>query len=225
MPESKSKYVQQDLLVTTGSSDAEDLLNPAELKTVLDMLAVIETVEELSMLECLTELQKRQVWAVTPESVKQQLWQIRTTGSKPPPIERSSQTLSDSPHCTGVVLEDETLDTADLDEDIDNLDELDEPLQSSSVSLTASSSALSSVASSTQPVLQVNDWIILKAHPQLNAAELKAIWQIVEIQGEFGKVTTDRLGSRIYPTNWMVLYPQPQNEPEYQEDEEDELEF
>ena len=226
MPESKSKYVHQDLLVTADSSEAEDLLDLSELNTVLEMLAVIETVEELSMLECLTESQKRQVWAVTPEPVKQKLWQIRTTGAKAP-LERSSQTISDSPHCNGVVLAPETQDQEDEadeeDEDLDRLDELDSELQVGQIRFAASPNLS---AGSNNPV-QVKDWVILKAHPKLNSAELKAIWQIVEVQGDYAKLITDKLGTRLYPISWMVLYPQPQSEPvqESLEDEADEIEF
>src|SRR5689334_20707416 len=44
---------------------SDELLDGSSLKTVLDMLEVIDCVEELDLLETLTVAQKKQVWALT----------------------------------------------------------------------------------------------------------------------------------------------------------------
>lgn len=62
------------------SEYSDVLLDESSLETILDMLAVMNSIEELLMLEALTEAQKRQVWSATPENIRSKLKQIREAG-------------------------------------------------------------------------------------------------------------------------------------------------
>ena len=55
----------------------DGLLDGSSLATVLDMLAVITSIEELMLLESLSDAQKRQVWSATPETIRNKLKRIR----------------------------------------------------------------------------------------------------------------------------------------------------
>jgi hypothetical protein len=74
---SESEYIQQELFSGLAVSPAEAPLDESSLATVLDMLAVIDSLEELALLETLTDAQKRQVWDATPEPIKLRLRQLR----------------------------------------------------------------------------------------------------------------------------------------------------
>lgn len=67
------------------------------------------------------------------------------------------------------------------------------------------------------PTVAVGDWIILQAKPRLTRAELMAIWEVVEVQGNYARILAEGLGTRIYPAAWMLLYPKPIDyaEPEF----------
>jgi hypothetical protein len=58
------------------------------------------------------------------------------------------------------------------------------------------------------PALNEGDWVVLKAMPQLAAAELVATWEVVAIQGEHARIESKKLGQRLYPMAWMVVYPE-----------------
>ncbi|NJO80392.1 MAG: hypothetical protein HC827_19025 [Cyanobacteria bacterium RM1_2_2] len=50
---------------------------------------------------------------------------------------------------------------------------------------------------------------MLQAKPQLAAAELMAIWEVLEVQGQFVRIIATKLGIRTYPIAWMMPYPKP----------------
>lgn len=149
--------------------DAE-LLDESSLKTVLDMLAVLTTVEELSLLETLTDAQKRQVWRATPEALRNELKQIRATIATDDTTPSSSWKQSENP---------------------ENYHESE------------------NFADSNQPRLKAGDWVVLQTHPKLTKAELIAIWEVIEVHGEYARVRTSHLGAHNYPIAWMILYPKP----------------
>lgn len=64
----------------SGNEPGDVLLDESSLETILDMLAVISSMEELMLLEALTDAQKRQVWSATPEEIRSKLKQIREAG-------------------------------------------------------------------------------------------------------------------------------------------------
>jgi len=63
-------------------------------------------------------------------------------------------------------------------------------------------------AAAPAPPLSVGDRIVLHAKPQLKAAELKAIWKVVQINGTNARISTPGMTDRSYPMQWMTLYPQ-----------------
>lgn len=67
------------------------------------------------------------------------------------------------------------------------------------------------------PTVAVGDWIILQAKPRLTRTELMAIWEVVEVQGNYARILAEGPGTRIYPAAWMLLYPKPIDyaEPEF----------
>jgi hypothetical protein len=71
------EYIQQALFFETEETAIEELLDASSLNTILDMLAVIESLEELNLLESLSEAQQRQVWQALPESVHAHLEQLQ----------------------------------------------------------------------------------------------------------------------------------------------------
>ena len=63
-------------------------------------------------------------------------------------------------------------------------------------------------AAAPAPPLSVGDRIVLHAKPQLKAAELKAIWKVVQINGTNARISTPGMTDHSYPMQWMTLYPQ-----------------
>lgn len=61
--------------------------------------------------------------------------------------------------------------------------------------------------SSVSASLNVGNWVVLNARPQLSASELMAVWEILEIQDEHARIFVKTLGTRTYPLTWMVIYP------------------
>jgi hypothetical protein len=188
----------------------EDLLDAASLHTVLTMLDVIDSLEELALLETLTPAQKRQVWDATPEATRIRLKQLRASAVQPDdaPVKRSSTDSGHESHLNLVnsseLAQDDWLDPTDEPTiDLNSLEEIDltvhEPLNLSA-----------------QPTVAVGDWIVLQAKPKLTRAELMAIWEVIEVRGNYARIKAEGLSTRVYPTAWMVIYPQPiEIEPEF----------
>lgn len=165
---------ESHLTVSTVQSDedegADALLDESSLETILDMLAVITSIEELMLLETLTAAQKRQVWSATPEVIKNKLKQIREAGFS---------TAEASPPETWQNLDPQNL----------------EPNQSNS----------------NQPVLAVGNQVVLLAKAQLTAAELIAIWDVIEVHEGYARIRAKNL-VRTYPIDWMVAYAKPSSD-------------
>jgi hypothetical protein len=49
---------------------------------------------------------------------------------------------------------------------------------------------------------------VLHAKPQMKAAELIAIWKVVQINGTNACISAPGMTNRTYPMQWMALYPQ-----------------
>lgn len=81
---------------TFNHSETAEPLDASSLATILDMLAVIASIEELMLLESLTEVQKRQVWSATPEAVRHRLKQIRETNTAVPSASPTWENLNPS---------------------------------------------------------------------------------------------------------------------------------
>jgi hypothetical protein len=186
------------------------------------MLEVIDSLEELELLETLTPTQKRQVWQATSPETRVRLKQIRAghdsgdtaqfSQLSQPPVQQPSRSqpwvnlpepvqplfgvthlvdgtaLSSEPN--RAIEETAALDLVDQQEEIDLM--LQEPLNLDA-----------------QPTVGVGDWVILQAKPQLARAELMAIWEVVELQGNYARILAQGLGNRMYPTTWMLPYPKP----------------
>ncbi len=60
-----------------------------------------------------------------------------------------------------------------------------------------------------QPTVQIGDWVLLQAQPKLSKAEMLAIWEVIEVQGNYARITTRALGSRLYPMSGLAIYPKP----------------
>jgi hypothetical protein len=58
----------------------------------------------------------------------------------------------------------------------------------------------------TEPNLAIGDRVVLKAKPHLTTAELLAIFEVVAVQEEWVKVRADRVGTRRYVVEWVLLY-------------------
>jgi hypothetical protein len=163
------------------------LLDASSLNTVLAMLEVIDSAEELALLETLTPEQKRQVWDATPEPIRERLKQLRNqpelSGASEPQFAAPSlpEAIPDGASEAESVEQEETL--VEL--------ELSEPLDFVSLKLAA------------------GDWVVLQARPHLTAAELMAIWEVLEVQGQSARIIASKLGSRTYPIAWMLPYPKP----------------
>lgn len=173
----------------------EDLLDDSSLSTVLDMLAVIDSVEELALLETLTDAQKRQVWAATPEVVKIRLKQMRAAASEHrSSVQSSIQSAAGSPEA-GLEIEPEDENNLNAEwQELEAVPALSTPQPLTGVSLP-------------EPTPAIGDWIVLKAKPKLTAAELIAIWEVTNLEGDYAQVKTEKLGTRLYPTRWMIIYP------------------
>ncbi|NJO41038.1 MAG: hypothetical protein HC769_10510 [Cyanobacteria bacterium CRU_2_1] len=160
--------------------DAE-LLDESSLNTVLAMLEAIDSVEELTLLEDLTDAQKRQVWDVTPEAIKIKLKQIRA----------SATTETTDPAYLA------NWDTSEAEATVHNPSSLDSFLKQTDR------------PSPDQPIPTVGDWVVLIAKPKLTAAELIAIWEVIEIHEYYARIKAKGIGNRNYPIAWMVIYPKP----------------
>lgn len=197
-------YIQANVALDVAPAMA--LLDASSLNTVLAMLEVIDSVEDLALLETLTPEQKRQVWDATPEPTRERLKQLR---SQTEPQDGLSE-----PEFTAQLLS-----IAEEESDEAELLELEEP----SIELELSES-LGAESIDAQPLelvpqvkLAIGDWIVLQAKPQLSAAELTAIWEVLEVQGQAARIIASKLGIRTYPVAWMMLYPKPigYTEPEF----------
>lgn len=240
MPE--SDFTPEDSFDETNRDRVTDeLLNASELQTVLDMLAVMETAEELSQLQALTEAQKRQVWEATPETLKQKLWQLRNSPAPDAAVSIAAENLQSSEPELEIdesEVESQTDAEAELEDEIEDLgQELD--LTEASYALMqpelggVQSSELSNELSQTpavqpsepfyadRPMLRVGDRVVLKPHPKLSAAELKAVWQMERIQGSDGAVSEPTLGTRSYPLAWMIVYARTQLEQSMEDSSDD----
>lgn len=207
-----------------AASTMQALLDASSLSTVLSMLEVIDSVEELALLETLTPAQKRQVWDETPEATRIRLKQLRAVAasdtSDTATLSASEQGSSSdaSIGSLGASLT-PLLDPSDLPDsiqddwltqseetaaiDLESLEEIDLTLHEP-LNLTA------------QPTIAVGDWIVLQAKPKLSRSELIAIWDVIEVRGNYARISAKSLGMRVYPTAWMVIYPKPlEQEPEF----------
>ncbi|WNZ22843.1 hypothetical protein HJG54_08220 [Leptolyngbya sp. NK1-12] len=191
------------------SEELEELLDASSLHTVLTMLEVIDSLEELALLETLTPAQKRQVWDATPEPTRMRLKQLRAGAAQPneAPLQRPNREPIEASTSLSLIdsseLEEDWFDSSDETSDLDALAEIDltahEPLNLSA-----------------QSTVAVGNWIVLQAQPNLSRAELMAIWEVVEVRGNYARIRAESLGARTYPTAWMAIYPQPiEPEPEF----------
>ncbi|MFM7423500.1 MAG: hypothetical protein ACKO7W_00605 [Elainella sp.] len=206
-----------DRCCNSASSPEADLLDEASLETVLLMLEVIDCIADLALLETLTPNQKRQVWDATPPVTRLRLKQLRSsavvqpegssarqpTGGLSPSVHRSYTTpLLEATELMAASLlpDDEPAETnqeetaaIDLESQREEIDlMLQEPLD-----LTA------------QPTVHLGDWVVLHAQPKLSKAEMLAIWQVIEVQGNYARIATQPLGSRVYPMSRLSIYPKP----------------
>ncbi|NJR66537.1 MAG: hypothetical protein HC772_16425 [Leptolyngbyaceae cyanobacterium CRU_2_3] len=197
------KDVQPD--PRSGSDDS--LLDISSLNTVLDMLMVIDSAEELALLEMLTPAQKRQVWDATPDDLKIRLKQIRSANPGENPSLNPALKVDSREQDSAAAITPECLEPQALADSPSEHDELGEAITlTESILLQAE---LQAVAQSTlQNSLKVGDRIVLLAQPQLTAAEMRAIWDVVEVQSEHAQIKTTRLGMRRYPLHWMAVYPE-----------------
>lgn len=211
-----------DLSPNPEPNPEADLLDAASLDTVLRMLEVIDCVADLALLETLTPIQKRQVWDSTPLATRLRLKQLRSAAAQPfltgqfshqptsnlsPSVHRSYTTplieaaelatslensLASDDESSSETSQEETaaIDLESQREEVDLM--LQEPLD-----LTA------------QPTVQLGDWVVLHAQPKLSNAEMLAIWEVIEVQGNYARIATKALGSRVYPMSGLSIYPKP----------------
>ncbi|MBW4466561.1 MAG: hypothetical protein KME07_14145 [Pegethrix bostrychoides GSE-TBD4-15B] len=176
-------------------------LDDFSLNTVLAMLVVIDSTEDLALLETLTPEQKRQVWDATPETTRARLKQLRASPKLSASLKRSHSTdLINAAELTAEdrLPEDQSAqaeETAAIDleaqrQEVDLM--LQEPLNLSA-----------------EPTLSIGDWVVLHAKPKLSRAEMQAIWDVIELQGNYARIAAKSLGNRLYPTVAMSLYPRP----------------
>ncbi|MBD3880347.1 hypothetical protein IFO70_01110 [Phormidium tenue FACHB-886] len=194
----------------SDAPETAELLDESSLNTVLDIVAAIETAEELALLETLTLAQKRQVWAAISDEQKLRLKQIRTASSNgtqaavapsepaPMPALPLTRQTTEDPVAEPTAEADAT--AAEMDS-LDVEEEMQADLQND----------LEEIAQSTldNPIPRVGDRVILLPKPQLNSADLIAIWDVIDIQGEHAQIKDKRLGTRRYPLNWLMRYPDP----------------
>lgn len=206
MPEPES--IQPKLSSDPATPPDNDLLDQFCLNTVLEMLAVIDCVEELALLETLTAAQKRQVWDATPEALKVRLKQIRAASHSP---SSHSTSIGDSPNSRELMGEDETGEDetgeTTFEDELFATEESEEALAAIAPPFDSSDSSKISFTASHELIPVVGDWIVLKAEPKLSAAELIAIWEVVEMEGEYARIKAKSIGVRLYPANWMIVYP------------------
>ena len=203
-----------------------DWLDESSLKTILDMLAVIDSVEELAMLEALTPLQKRQVWDVTPDSIQLRLKELRSVNA----VRSTWVQLGSSGISEGI---EDLEDLKDLEElaDLANLADVEGTRVTEESHLALFESHFlnempfpnempfhggmnasttddfdTGYPLSSQPILAKGARVVLKAKPKLTAAELTAIWTVIDVHEGYARIQTKGM-TRNYPIAWMVLYP------------------
>lgn len=229
-PSEASTDRHQDNSADQFSDGSDELLDESSLKTVLDMLEVIDCVEELDLLETLTISQKKQVWGLTPEATRLKLKQIRAAAlssanarSLPSPLATHESIVSSEATATVVAVETSFHDEVDYIAEIDDVeDALDETSTDESDSSdladavpdilwqkATKSLAERQINQATEPLLQTGDRVVLHANPKLTMAEMIAIWEVLEVQGRYARITAKQVGTRNYPIAWMVLYPKP----------------
>jgi hypothetical protein len=220
----------------------EALLDISSLNTVLAMLEVIDSVEELALLETLTLAQKRQVWDATSASTRNRLKQLRATaepsnlqhGDKNGTAAAAASESNASSNASNATHHDSFHDSFSAPAALlDSFDQLDDRMQNDWLSQTEDSTLLDlesleeidlslheavhePLNLTAQPTVVVGDWIVLHAKPKLSRAELMAIWEVLEVRGNYARISAQALGTRLYPTAWMVVYPKPiEQEPEF----------
>jgi len=182
------------------------LLDASSLHTVLVMLEVIDSIEDLALLETLTPDQKRQVWDATPDATRTRLTQLRTTSKLSPSVRHSHTTkLIDA---SDLLSEDLLTETGLLEDSVGQAEEtaaIDLETQRQEVDLMLQE-PLNLTA---QPRVAIGAWVVLHASPKLSKAEMQAIWEVIELQGNYVRIAAKSLGNRIYPTAAMTVYPRP----------------
>lgn len=220
------EYAEDELDGLDGLDDRpSDLewLDESSLKTILDMLAVIDSVEELAMLEALTPLQKRQVWNATPDSIKLRLKQLRSANThrnieQLAPIQsvpwENLESVEDVENLENL---EDFQDLADLvdTENTGTAAAIDHALSDSSFPRISFPSETKTVVSDdldahalvlNQPIPIKGDCVVLKAKPKLTAAELTAIWTVTDVHEGYARIQAKGM-TRHYPIAWMVIYP------------------
>lgn len=207
---------QPHLLVLSMADESNKWLNASELKTVLDMLAVMETAEELKILECLTPLQKRQVWDATPYDLRVKLHHLKKAHTADPQTLRAIAPIPNDPvHSAlgnavrSVEVEPATLDRQGSDADDTQLDDIAvDYIDPDDVSAEYQNLTASGVQerSPDLPTLAPGDRVVLQAKPGLSKAELMAIFEVVDVQSDLVHCKAETVGGRRYPTDWLVLY-------------------
>lgn len=197
-------------------------LDESSLNTVLTMLEVIDSVEDLALLETLTPAQKRQVWDATPEDTRIRLKQLRSAAEQLSVSVTSVPQNNNSKDSARKLAITPLLDPSELDQDDwldpgEDLAVIDIDLEPFTEPLTESDLTLHHPLNlSVQATFTVGDWVVLQARPQLSRAELMAIWEVIEVRGNYARISAKGLATRNYPTAWMVIYPQPlEQEPEF----------
>jgi hydrogenase maturation factor len=200
-----SKLEVRSQLRSSQPASPETLeLDHSSLQTVLSMLELIDSAEDLALLETLTPGQKRQVWDATPDATRSRLKQLRSP--------KLSPSLKHS-HSTDLI------DASDLISHLNLEDRLPEEQatqaeETAAIDLEAQRQEVDLMLQeplnlSAQPTVCLGDWVVLHAKPKLTKAEMQAIWEVIELQGNYARIVTQSLGSRIYPTAAMSLYPRP----------------
>lgn len=212
---SELDYVQSNL-VLDAAPVIEELLDASSLNTVLTMLEVINSAEELALLETLSLAQKRQVWDATPEATRIRLKQLRVgaqNGSFSGNSRSSAVSLNGSSAAST-----QFVDASDLLQD----DALTQVEETAATELEVHPEEIDLMLQeplnlSAQSTVAVGDWIVLQPKPKLSKAELIAIWEVIEVRGNYARIFAESLGTRIYPAAWMIIYPKPidYTEPEF----------
>ena len=160
----------------------------------------MDSAEDLPLLETLTPEQKRQVWDATTDSTRSRLKQLRATSQLSPSVRYS--------HTTGLINAAELRAEDSLSEEPTPAEEtaaIDLEAQRQEVDLMLQEPLNLTAA----PTVAIGDWIVLHAGSKLSKAEMQAIWEVIELQGNYARIATQALGSRLYPTVSMTRYPRP----------------
>ncbi len=200
--------VRSGSAVSLNRSEVEQL-DDSSLQTVLAMLEVMDAAEDLALLETLTPPQKRQVWEATLPATRARLKQLRTTAQLSPSLKQS--------HSTGLVSGSELRSElrSELKSELSLSDEqLAQAEETAAIDLEAQRQEVDLMLQeplnlTAQPTLLIGDWVVLHASPKLSKAEMQTIWEVIELQGNYARIVTKGLGSRLYPTVAMTLYPRP----------------